>query len=346
MKIALVHRRFTTNGGTERYLVGLARFLVREGHDVAVLCHEVRADLRHEPGVRFVPLRILRPTPFLKLPSLWLSAKRALEAESWDAIMGLGRTGGHHLYRAGGGSHLAALRATHPLRRFLDPADWLEVAVDRAAVLAARVCIANSALGARGLREDYGAPRVEVVYNGVDTARFRPDESVRRRVRDELGAQGPVALFLGNGFRRKGLDVAIRALPPRWTLWVAGGDAPHPAPPNVRFLGPQREPERLLQAADVMVLPTRYDPFANTCLEAMACGLPTLTTPFNGAAEVAPEPWLVGDRVEAFAAMFSRLDDPAERARVGALSLDVAARLTPERSYRRAFELLVEAARG
>jgi UDP-glucose:(heptosyl)LPS alpha-1,3-glucosyltransferase len=289
---------------------------------------------------------LARPTPFLKLTSLWWSARRALDAEAWDAVMGLGRTGGHQLYRAGGGSHLAALRATHPLRRWIDPADWLEIALDRRAVRSARICIANSELGARGLREDYGAERVQVVYNGVDGDRFCPDPQVRAAVRAELGATGPVALFLGNGFRRKGLDIAIEAVPAHWALWVAGGDAPHPAPPNVRFLGSQANPERLLQSADVMVLPTRYDPFANTCLEAMACGIPALTTPSNGAAELATEPWLVGGSVGSFRAMFRRLDDADLRAELGARSRAVAEAWTPDRSYRRAFSLLTEAAGG
>lgn len=345
MKIALVHRRYTTNGGTERYLVGFAGHLVAAGHEVVVLANEVREDLRAQPGVRFVHLPMLRPGPFLKLPSLWMSATRALGRESWDAIMGFGRTGGHHLFRAGGGSHLDALHRTRPIARWLSPADWLEVALDRRAVRSARIVIANSELGARGLRADYGAPRVEVVYNGVDGGRFRPDPEVRRQVRAELGAQGPVALFLGNGFRRKGLDLAIAALPPAWTLWVAGGDRPWRAPANVRFLGSQRNPERLLQACDVMVLPTRYDPFANTCLEAMACGVPTLTTTANGAAEVAPEPWLVADAVPGIAAALDRLADPGERARVGEASLAVARSMTRERSYDRAFALLVEASR-
>src|SRR5262245_16925202 len=44
--------------------------------------------------------------------------------------------------------------------------------------------------------------------------------------------------------------------------------------------------ERCYAGADLFVLPTLYDPFANTCLEAMACGLPILTTAVNGAAEL------------------------------------------------------------
>ena len=348
MKIALVHRRFSTNGGTERYLFGFARWLLAEGHDPVVLANDVRADLRDEP-IRFVHLPMLRPTPFLKLPSLWRSASRALAAESWDAVMGFGRTGGHQLFRAGGGSHVAALRREHPWRRWLSPADWLEMALDRRAVREARICIANSQLGARGLREDYGAAAVEVVYNGVDLERFLPNLDVRAALRAEGPGgriDGPLAVFVGNGFRRKGLRTAIAALPPGWTLWVIGGDAAFSAPPNVRFLGSQANPERFIQAADLLVLPTRYDPFANVCLEAMACGVPVLTTTTNGASEVLPEPWMIADDVATLRAAWAQVPLGGIDTDLGARCRAIAERMTPERSYRRAFELLRRAADG
>ena len=58
-----------------------------------------------------------------------------------------------------------------------------------------------------------------------------------------------------------------------------------------------------------MILPTRYDPFANASLEAMACGVPVITSRANGAAEVLPEPWMsVADPsdVDGFAAALER----------------------------------------
>lgn len=339
MKIALVHRRFTTNGGTERYLVGFARFLVAAGHDVSVLCNEVRDDLRGEPGVKFVHLPMFRPA---KLLSLWYSAAKAVRSDSYEAVMGFGRTPGHSLFRAGGGSHVDYLRRAHPIRRWINPTDWLESTLDRSAVQQARICIANSQLGAKGMREDYGAKRVEIVYNGVDLDRFRPNATVRAEVRASLGNPDRVAIFLGNGFRRKGLQTAIDALPSGWTLWVVGNDPPISAPPNVRFLGGQRDPERFLQAADVMILPTQYDPFANVCLEAMACGIPALSTPSNGASEVFPEPWMTCHSVAEFRAALSR-PNQSEWEHLGQSSRAVAERFTRPASYSRAFELLVEA---
>ena len=340
MKIGLVHRRFTTHGGTERYLVGLARWLVREGHEVHVLCNEVREDLKQEPGVRFKHLPMWRPGLAVQMASWWWSARRAEDAESWDAVMGFGRTPGHQLFRAGGGSHAAYLRRVHPWRRWVSPTDWLETALDRHAVESAQVVIANSRFCADDLREDYRAKRVEVVYNGVDLQRFRPDPEVRRRVRAELGAGGPVAAFVGTGFWRKGLDVAIASLPPGFTLWVVGKDTPWPAPEAVKFLGPVQDVERILQAADVMLLPTRYDPFANVCLEAMACGIPALTTPDTGAAEVLPEPWMVCRSPDAFRQALQRVDPE-----LGLRCRAVAENHTPAASYSRAFELLKEAVR-
>lgn len=338
-RVALVHRRFTTNGGTERWLVGFARWLVRAGHEVDVLCNEVREDLRDEPGVRFVQLPMLRVAKHL---SLWWSARRALESRSWDAVMGFGRTPGHDVFRAGGGSHAEALRRLHPWRRHVVPSDHLELALDRHAARSARVCIANSQLGAEGLRRDHGVTRVEVVYNGVDRTRFRPDRQVRAQVRDALGAHGRVALFLGTGFHRKGLDRAIAALPRDVTLWVAGGDRPWRAPANVRFLGSVSAPERLLQAADLLLLPTRYDPFANSCLEALACGIPYVTTSKNGAAEIAPAAFMVADTPDELALSVNEaLARPMTEA-----CLQVAARHDPDVGYARAATLLFEASRA
>lgn len=341
MKIALVHRRFTTIGGTERYLVGFARFLNRAGHEVSVLCNEVRDDLREEPGVRFVHLPMLRPGALLKISSLWWSASRALARESFDVVMGFGRTPGHQLFRAGGGSHAAYLRRVHPLRRHFSLTDRVETWMDRTAVQTAKIVIANSHFCARDLIEDYGAKRVEVVYNGVDLARFRPDAQVRASVRGELGARGPVALFLGTGFRRKGLEIALAALPAGWTMWVVGGDRPWPVPAHlegrVRFFGAQRNPERFLQSADVMILPTHYDPFANVCLEAMACGTPALTTPDTGAAEVLPEPWMICRQPDEFRAALERCTPE-----LGARCRVAAEAFTPEASYTRALALLKE----
>jgi UDP-glucose:(heptosyl)LPS alpha-1,3-glucosyltransferase len=111
-----------------------------------------------------------------------------------------------------------------------------------------------------------------------------------------------VLLFLGTGYGRKGLDRVLGALPallrqqPRARLLVVGYDSASARYERrakrlglrhaVRFLGGRRDTETCYSAADLYVLPTRYDPFANTTLEALAAGLPVITSDANGAGEL------------------------------------------------------------
>ncbi|MCK6523049.1 glycosyltransferase family 4 protein [Myxococcota bacterium] len=312
MNVALVHRRFTEHGGTERFLVGLARFLYSRGHDVHVYCDEVRPDLRDEPGVTFHRIRVMRLGMTAKLLSLWWSSGQAARG-GHDLVMGFGRTRGHTLWRAGGGAHAAYLERCRPWWR-LDPTAWIELALDRAAALSAARVITPSAFAARALHERYGVAldRVQVVHNGVDTARFRPDPQRRAELRAEWGlGDGPVLGFLGTGFARKGLvEAAAVAEALALPLVVIGHDSQlsrwRRRLPELRFLGPSSAPERLLPGLDVLLLPTRYEPYGNVCVEAMACGVTPVTTPWNGAAEVFPEPGLVGEGVAGLTAATRR----------------------------------------
>lgn len=331
MNVALVHRRFTEHGGTERFLVGLARFLIGRGHAVHVYCDEIRPDLRDEPGVTFHRIRVMRLGMTMKLLSLWWSSGRAARG-GHDLVMGFGRTRGHTLWRAGGGAHAAYLERCRPWWR-LDPTAWVERALDQAAALGAARVITPSGMAARDLERHYGLPaeRARVVHNGVDAARFRPDPELRAQLRAAWGlGDGPVLGFLGTGFARKGLaEAAAVAEGLGLPLVVIGHDSQLPrwrrALPRARFLGPSTAPERLLPGLDVLILPTRYEPYGNVCVEAMACGVAPVTTPHNGAVEVFPDPGLVGEGVEGLMAATRRAIDGGEalRAACRARALDL-----------------------
>jgi UDP-glucose:(heptosyl)LPS alpha-1,3-glucosyltransferase len=181
-------------------------------------------------------------------------------------------------------------------------ADALERQRDEAAVAGAEVVVVNSRMAGRDLQQFYrvAETKLELVRNGVDLERFVPD------------THGPsplpgmdFVLFLGSAFRRKGLETAIQAVAalPGMVLAVAGQDGSerrwraaaqkHGLKERFVMLGRVDRPELLLPHARALVLPTRYDSFANACLEALACGVPVVTTSRNGAAEVLPERWLV-----------------------------------------------------
>lgn len=170
-----------------------------------------------------------------------------------------------------------------------------------------RVIIALSRMCAADIHRHHSVPheRIRVVYNGVDIARFDETscQKLRQSARQSLGVGGEetLLLFVGNDFRRKGLDAAIRALARlrsegfHAVLAVAGSGPARPyvrlaceagVANSLRMLGPVRDILRCYAAADVLVLPTWYDPCSLAVLEAAACGLPSVTTRFNGAAEL------------------------------------------------------------
>jgi UDP-glucose:(heptosyl)LPS alpha-1,3-glucosyltransferase len=149
--------------------------------------------------------------------------------------------------------------------------------------------------------------RIFLLPNAVDSARYGTPHTIEagRRLRMQLDEKAErVWLFPASGWQRKGLDLLLEAVAklkdPGMRLWIAGRDDPAPWKEMiarlgisnlVRFLGPRDDLEIVYCAVDAMVLPTRYDAFANVTLEAAASGLPILTTRANGASE-----WL-GDAV-------------------------------------------------
>jgi UDP-glucose:(heptosyl)LPS alpha-1,3-glucosyltransferase len=125
---------------------------------------------------------------------------------------------------------------------------------------------------------------------------------LRGAARAELGRRprDTLFLFVGSGFARKGLGGAIAALAqagnPAFYLAVVGRDRDQDkfaaqarrlgVGDQVRFLGGRDDVRPLYAAADCFILPTRYDPFPNTVLEALAMGLPAIVSSRCGAAEV------------------------------------------------------------
>lgn len=146
--------------------------------------------------------------------------------------------------------------------------------------------------------------RIRVVYNGVNAERFRPaaDDEMRRRVRRDLGVEDEVLfLIVAHNFKLKGLDTLLRAAArlirqDRQLKVIVVGDGPvsryqHLARSLncgsvVRFVGDQPDPLPYYQAADVFTLPTYYDPCSLVVLEAMATGLPIITSTLNGVHEL------------------------------------------------------------
>jgi UDP-glucose:(heptosyl)LPS alpha-1,3-glucosyltransferase len=159
----------------------------------------------------------------------------------------------------------------------------------------ARRVIANSAMVCEEIVHYYGRPaeRIDLLRNGVRVSDFGPAPLKREAARSQLGlATDEIApLFAGSGWGRKGLRFAIAAAEEAgMRLLVAGRGKQHRYRSSaVRFLGEMDDLRLSLAAADIFILPTLYDPFSNASLEAMAAGLPVITTRANGFSEIVTE---------------------------------------------------------
>jgi len=311
LKLALIRQRYTDFGGAELYVSRLAELLVERGHQVHVIAREWKAE--PQEGLFFHAVTAGGPT-FVRLKTFARAAARIVQEENFDLVHSFERTDCQDVFRAGDGCHREWLerraRAGGPGRRWLDRINprhraFLELEARLFSSPRLKTVIVNSKLGRDEIIRHYGLPpdRFRVIYNGLDRTRFHPGlrAGFREEVRAELQLEPgePVALFVGSGFARKGLAELIRALPQTTVkLLVAGKDKIEPyrnlarrlgLADRVLFLGPRADVDRLYGAADLFVLPSCYDPFANACLEALAAGLPVVTTVETGAAEVVQE---------------------------------------------------------
>ncbi|MFJ9410963.1 glycosyltransferase [Streptomyces sp. NPDC101393] len=174
-----------------------------------------------------------------------------------------------------------------------------------------RVLCVSEAERARGVAAGVAA-RWAVIRNGVDLERFSPaapdasgDVAARRRLRaalagpGELPPEGPLVVCVGRLCPQKGQltllrawqDVAAAAPGARLALVGDGPDEQHlraAAPPGVHFAGATPDPASWYRAADVVVLPSRWEGMALAPLEAMACGRPVVVTDVSGARESLP----------------------------------------------------------
>ncbi len=338
MHLALIRQRLNSLGGAETTLLALTQELLRQGHEVTILSADDRRprELADLGGCGWVRVPIW-PGKVGRILGFAINARRLVRAGHYDLVYSLERTLAQDAYRAGDGCHrewLARRRSYDSLPQRL----WLSLSPFHRTLLSLekrlfdapglKLIIANS----RQVKEEIGRhyqvrpEKIQVIYNGVDQRRFRllprPSQTTP-----------PTILFVGSGFKRKGLSFLIQALARlqhRQARLVVAGQGRIAAyqrqawhlgvSRRLAFLGPQPRVERLYARANVLALPTIYDPCANVVLEALACGRPVVTTAANGASEFI-QPGVNGavlarpDDITGLAAaldeFLDRADDPA-----------------------------------
>lgn len=381
MNIALCHPSIVpARGGCETYITDLARRLARDGHAVSVFAshwnadalpastHYYRIEAPHGP-------RFLRPWRFAA------ACQAALRVVKPDVSIGFDKTWGQDILYPQGGLHAAT--ADHNLRKYsntftrtlawlgkcLDPAHWSYSWLERKQYFGETrpLILVNSEMVRRHFEQYYGMlpDRVRVLHSAIDPLRFVEEDRLKRRAEERerwgIPPSATVALFIATNYRLKGLAPLLKALPhvPRtrdFKLVVIG----HPNDESYRklaatlgendrtvFLGFRNDPKNAYFAADFLVHPTFYDPCSLVALEAISCGLPVVTTRFNGAAElidpshgvIVSDPhnsWELGNAIAKYL-------DPAERATAASRARESAKTWTFEHHYRTLLGIMGEA---
>lgn len=315
MKLAIVRQKYTAFGGAERFVERALATLMAQGVDVEIIARQWSAASAGGRAGRVVD-------PFY-LGRTWRDASFArgvqaiIAAGDYDLVQSHERIPGCHIYRAGDGVHATWLDLRDANRNEfaklgsrLSP--WhqyilkAEAEMFRHADLRAVICNSQMVKADILRRFNVAEDKLPVIYNGVDLNQFHPGlrDEHRSAMRARIEAKGAVVLFVGSGYERKGLPTLIQAFAQMQQteaeLWVVGRDKRETAMrtlaaslglmganrERVRFFGPQPDVRPFYGAADVFSLPTIYDPFPNAALEALACGLPLITTPSCGAAEL------------------------------------------------------------
>ncbi len=351
-------------GGAEGATLRLIRALAARGHEVHVLTRAVSCELPASVQVHLIPAR--RPTVALRHWAFANGVARVLRENSFDVSVACGRGYAEDAVWSHNGGQAAASRGEtrsyyfSPFRQWLrrgqdfySPKGWAYRTLERKRFAGRSPRILSvSQMVADEFQRDYGADpkRTRVVYNQVELERFGAEKirPLRAAARAALGlTEGELAiLFVGQNFKRKGLRTLVEAAGElqrqgrSFQVLVAGSTPERGAPyarlarqlgcaERLRFLGQHARVEELYAAADVLCLPTFYDPCALVVVEGMAGGLPVITSRYNGASEmlhhgidgfVLQEP---SDTAE-FAGVLAKLFDPKLREQISAAAIATA----------------------
>ncbi len=292
-KIVIIKRELRKKGGLEKQTLHLSLGLQQKGFDLTLLTK----DPDPLPGI---------PTVSLVTKPFETAARRWLSQNPSPIIFGMDRDLFLTHMRVGNGVHAVYLKRLGNFRQWfakLQPHHRHILQLEKNSFSNPRLqkILVSSHMVKEEIISCYPVDikKIAVIPSGVEWEEIEPYfltwEEGKKALCKQFGVSPHLFhfLFIGNNYQRKGLHLLLKAFEKikdrDFCLWIIGKDknlSRYRSSPNFRFLGPQENIVPFYQLADVMVIPSLYDPFANVTLEALAMGLFVISSPYNGGKEV------------------------------------------------------------
>lgn len=322
-RIAITLPKLSLYGGVEQFGYRLSEALAKRGYQVDFIC--ARQEIAAPDGVNVITVGRPRSFQFIKMLVFALKADKIVKSGDYDSIIGLGKTFYQDVLRVGGGPLREAWRYTEmgflpgfgslwkKFKRRISLANRLTLYIEKIQYSSKCRIVPNSHFVKEVILDEHpylNPDELEIIYNKPDLGRFhKPDAEERKKARASFGIRdGVLAVGFATGsFPRKGTDPLVRCfsyLPDNFHLFIAGGRG-HALydrmaeklgiAERIHFLGRVEDMPSFYQALDVYALPSFFDACSNTVVEALATGLPVVSSKANGSSFFIPKENVVDD---------------------------------------------------
>lgn len=315
--VYLLKNRLGALGGLEKYTWRIAHAFAKQGCKVTILSSDLMNKTHSNPLLHFAYLPCRHKLSVSKIREFDLKTRKYLLDKQADIVFGMDRNRYQTHLRLGNGVHRAFLHT----RKFTDP--WIKrwittfnplhrliLSIEQEALQhpGLKCLFTNSHMVKHEVLNYYQVDpaKIHVIHNGVEWHEMQNDFDTWIEKKTKIATAlslDPTSyhfLFVGNGYKRKGLDLLLKALQlikkEDFHLSVVGKDKQlaqyitkakrmgldH----KVSFYGQRSDIRKFYQLSDALVIPSFYDPFANVTVEALAMGLYVISSQTNGGSEV------------------------------------------------------------